>query len=201
MSKSYRLFYALTESHIPQSWQEMDSLHFVMRDMFPDAEGKPFYEDDAPPTTGLVITDTLEFRLSSVIKRNNFHVIAFIQDIATQEVMIAVNGGPPPDTKVESDGISQLPVSFNIQQNFPNPFNPDTWIQFELSNPAEVELSVYNLQGQIVRKLVSAAYSSGSHKIHWDGTNDSGLEAASGLYYLKAKFQNEVQFIKMIKMK
>ena len=71
--------------------------------------------------------------------------------------------------------------------NYPNPFNPETWIPYHLAADADVELSIYNVQGRIVRTLdlghrQAGAYANRSEAIYWDGKNTHGEEVASGVY-------------------
>ena len=78
---------------------------------------------------------------------------------------------------------SSLPSEFHLGANYPNPFNPQTWIPFELpadSNP--VQLRIYNLLGQPIRTLMTGPLSSGSHVVPWDGRDQAGQMVSSGLY-------------------
>ncbi len=79
-------------------------------------------------------------------------------------------------------GTNNLPETFQLYQNFPNPFNPETQIQFDLPQAVEVKLHIYNTVGQLVRNLADRAYSIGSHKVVWNGRNDQGQLLSSGLY-------------------
>lgn len=69
-----------------------------------------------------------------------------------------------------------------LGNNFPNPFNPVTTIQYALAEDAPVELRIYNMLGQVVRTLVNERQTIGTYSIRWDGKDDSGLPAASGVY-------------------
>ena len=74
-----------------------------------------------------------------------------------------------------------------LLQNFPNPFNPETWIPFRLADESDVMIRIYTPTGQLVRSLsagiMSAGdYSSQSQAIHWDGRNDKGEAVSSGVY-------------------
>lgn len=75
-----------------------------------------------------------------------------------------------------------------LLQNYPNPFNPETWIPYRLGTPAEVVLAIYDTNGQKVRTLdighqPSGAYESRERAAYWDGRNQRGETAASGVYY------------------
>ena len=77
---------------------------------------------------------------------------------------------------------SSAPSSIALEQNYPNPFNPETEITFRLSGPSEVSLSVFDSRGKLVRRLVTGIRQAGLHRIKWNGRNDSGQHAASGVY-------------------
>ena len=72
--------------------------------------------------------------------------------------------------------------------NYPNPFNPETWIPYQLATPADVRISIYSAEGQMVRKLAighqpAGLYQSRSRAAYWDGKNEFGEPIASGLYF------------------
>ena len=74
-----------------------------------------------------------------------------------------------------------------LLQNFPNPFNPETWIPFRLANESDVTIRIYTPSGKLVRslspgKMSAGDYSSQSQAIHWDGRNDNGEAVSSGVY-------------------
>jgi len=70
---------------------------------------------------------------------------------------------------------------------YPNPFNPQTKIPFELSQSASVELAIYDAAGRLVRSLVSGVQPAGRQDIRWDGTDDHGQSVASGMYFARLK--------------
>jgi len=70
-------------------------------------------------------------------------------------------------------------------KNFPNPFNPETSIQYTLQNPEFVTLKIYNMQGQLIRSLISENQGTGDYSVKWDGTNDAGVKVVSGVYVYK----------------
>jgi hypothetical protein len=82
-------------------------------------------------------------------------------------------------TDIEDESII-VPKTFSLDQNFPNPFNPSTIINYELPVRNDVELTIYNLIGEKVTTLVSKNQSAGKYSVEWDA---SGV--ASGVYYYK----------------
>ncbi|MFZ0390336.1 MAG: FlgD immunoglobulin-like domain containing protein, partial [Calditrichia bacterium] len=80
-----------------------------------------------------------------------------------------------------------IPLEFAVQQNYPNPFNPETKIEYALPENGPVDIIIYNTLGQKVRTLVSGYTEAGYHEVRWDGSNDMGNQAASGLYFYLVK--------------
>ena len=86
-----------------------------------------------------------------------------------------------------------IPEKTELLANYPNPFNPETWIPYRLaedSEDSEVSLTVYNRNGEQVRAIdvghqTSGVYTERSTAIHWDGRNDAGEQVGSGLYFYR----------------
>lgn len=91
--------------------------------------------------------------------------------------------------------------TFVLMQNSPNPFNLETRIRFTLNEPGEVDLSVYDIRGRLIRKIVYQKMDSGSHEVIWDGRNESGYCQSSGLYISVLRFGSSAQIRKMILLK
>ena len=81
-----------------------------------------------------------------------------------------------------------IPEKTALLANYPNPFNPETWIPYQLAEPAEVTLTIYGIDGQVVRQLALGhqavgLYQSRSRAAYWDGKNAVGEPVASGVYF------------------
>ena len=81
-----------------------------------------------------------------------------------------------------------IPKETALLPNYPNPFNPETWIPYQLAKPADVTLTIYAVNGQIVRRLslghqLAGVYQSRDRAAHWDGRNQVGEPVASGVYF------------------
>jgi hypothetical protein len=72
-----------------------------------------------------------------------------------------------------------------LEQNFPNPFNPQTNIAFSLKDPAQIKLTIYDVTGSRVRDLLDEKRVAGAYRIVWDGRNGNGSSVASGVYFCK----------------
>ena len=82
----------------------------------------------------------------------------------------------------------EIPAETELLGNYPNPFNPETWIPYRLAEDTFVTLTIYDQAGQVVRTLdvghrIAAIYEGRSKAIHWDGKNDLGEGVASGIYF------------------
>lgn len=87
---------------------------------------------------------------------------------------------------LDADDLDQpLPREFSLQQNFPNPFNPATVINFTVPSASNVEISVFNVLGEKVRILADKMYAAGEHAVVWDGTDAGGAQVSSGVYFYR----------------
>ncbi len=84
---------------------------------------------------------------------------------------------------------------------YPNPFNPSTTISFSLEKAANTSLEIYNQKGQLVKTLVNANLSAGTHKLVWSGDDENGSAVSSGLYFYRMKSGKFSSTKKMVLMK
>jgi hypothetical protein len=75
-----------------------------------------------------------------------------------------------------------IPTTFTLFANYPNPFNPSTTICYSLPTSADIRLNIYNLKGEKVRTLINQHQSAGAFEISWNGRNDNNVCVASGIY-------------------
>ena len=85
-----------------------------------------------------------------------------------------------------------IPTATAVLPNYPNPFNPETWIPYQLAEPADVTVTIYDMNGHVVRYLDvghqrAGLYHSRSRATHWDGRNAQGESVASGIYFYTLK--------------
>jgi len=108
----------------------------------------------------------------------------------------------------------QLPLRTRLLANYPNPFNPETWIPYQLAKPGEVTIRIYDLQGRLVREFAlgyqpAGVYTDKTRAIHWDGANTQGEHVGSGVYFyqlamtesLQSKFLNHSATRRMVVVK
>ena len=99
------------------------------------------------------------------------------------------------------DDIKVNPYSYQLYDNFPNPFNPETQIRFEIGAQENVQILIYDILGRQIRYLVNEQYSSGFHVVNWDGTNETGQPVSSGMYIYLLKAGDYMADKKMLFVK
>ncbi|KQC09892.1 MAG: hypothetical protein APR54_03475 [Candidatus Cloacimonas sp. SDB] len=107
--------------------------------------------------------------------------------------LVQVNGSGSDDNIVKP--------RHKLFQNEPNPFNPNTMIRYELVSETEIDLSVFNIKGQIVKTLVKTDQKPGIYTLNWDGTDQDNLPLPSGLYFYRLKTQKDSQIKKTLLLK
>ncbi len=119
-----------------------------------------------------------------------------IQVTLGQLVSVDVNLG-----LVANDDVEDVRYATEIIGNYPNPFNPETNISFSLSESSNAELTVYNVKGQKVIKLVDKYLNEGKHTITWNGKDSSGIDVSTGVYFYRLRSNGRTASGKMLLMK
>ena len=123
------------------------------------------------PITGF----ELEEGIDAVSFSGTFAGTFFLDDVR----LVASSSQPTP---MEEEYTSQVPQSFALDQNFPNPFNSSTAIRYSLPAGADVTLTVFNLLGQKVVTLAQGPRDAGLHEVRWNGRDHAKRALASGVY-------------------
>jgi hypothetical protein len=103
--------------------------------------------------------------------------------------------------KIVSGVEDMVPKTFSLYQNFPNPFNPVTRIQFDLPRSTHVRLSIYNVKGELVATVINKDMDRGRYEILWAGVDDRGKAVSSGVYFYRIAAGTFVQTRKMLVIK
>ena len=98
------------------------------------------------------------------------------------------------------------PDKTHLLPNYPNPFNPETWIPYHLANPSEVQITIYDTRGTLVRHFdlghqQEGYYTSRSRAVYWDGCNDIGEKVSSGIYFYQFQTDKTSLLRKMVILK
>jgi hypothetical protein len=91
--------------------------------------------------------------------------------------------------------------NFYLNQNYPNPFNAITMICFQLAEDSKIDLTIYNMAGEVIRHVETGNREAGSYTFSWDGMNESGQRVASGIYFCRLKADHFSDIKKMILIK
>jgi len=111
---------------------------------------------------------------------------------------VSLSGGV---TQLTLSKVPEVPESFGLEQNFPNPFNPVTNISYQVPEASDVSIAVYNMMGQKVADLVQAHVPAGFHNVVWDSRNLQGEPVSSGVYLYMITAGDFHAMKKMILMK
>ena len=148
-------------------------------------ESEPLTVTRTPGTTGAVTVS-----ITSVPRLSLAHAgydLPDPEDIQPLVVFAAGRAAPAftehPSTVVEETA---------LLSNYPNPFNPETWIPYQLAEAGDVTVTVYDMRGVVIRQLgvghqPMGVYRSRSRAVHWDGRNQFGEKVATGLYFYTLK--------------
>ena len=122
--------------------------------------------------------------------------------VKSSDLPLTVIEGPGP----AAPGIAAevvLPNETTLSANYPNPFNPETWIPYQLSNTSDVKITIYDMRGTVVRRLDlghqrAGYYTSRSRAAYWDGRNNRGERVASGIYFYQLQADHISLLRKMV---
>jgi hypothetical protein len=117
------------------------------------------------------------------------------------EVEYAVMICPKPTAVEEEEEGSITPKDFELYQSYPNPFNNQTIIKYDLLKPCPVSLTIYNILGQKVKTLVNERQAAGTKTVGWDGKDEKSKDLASGIYFYQLRAGEVTQTKRMVLLK
>jgi hypothetical protein len=162
------------------------------------------------PDTGIVLTSYHIYRDDMIIatteEENYTDDTGVMGEVYTYYVTALYEGGyesgASNEVVVEVTSADDLiPAVTRLDNNYPNPFNPETTIRFSLHENNKVEIVIYNIKGEKVRELLSSELPASYHTVVWDGRNDRGRMVASGVYLYQMSTSDFSQIKKMLLMK
>ncbi|MFH1690173.1 MAG: C25 family cysteine peptidase [Candidatus Eisenbacteria bacterium] len=144
------------------------------------------YRYRLPGTVG----DTLHIRFRLTTDDAEVAEGVYVDDVSV------VMADAPAGTGVEG-AQDEGPMLF-LHQNHPNPFSPSTLISFSLLTAGNVELTLYNIQGRLIRTLAEETRQAGEYEVAWDGTDEFGVDVAAGMYLYRLRLGEQEETRKMI---
>ena len=167
-----------------------------------------FYGDSGPPSWSPVDlnagVDITQFTISEILlwSQNTFWWRVRYRNRNLQWSDWSEEGSFITEQTTEvRENSANIPQEYQLYDNYPNPFNNGTEIEFQLLNPGIVNLNVYNATGQLVKALLNEPRTSGVHKVIWDGTNDYGKPESAGIYLYQIQAGKYISTKKMVLLK
>lgn len=157
--------------------------------------------DNAYTLSYAALSDTVFSKLPSIPRAQASFTVDATDGIDTvsvtgdQKVVVLDRGG---FLSVENTGV---PSQYALSDNYPNPFNPSTRIQFQLPQSATVNLVIYNMVGQEIKRFTMTNLNAGYHNVMWNATNNDGAPVSNGVYLYQLQTDQFVQTKKMVFMK
>ena len=179
-ASNLKLRIALTESNIYyQAPNGLTIHHQTFRHMYPGTSGQSFTISE-----GETVDFTFDLTTPDPLVPRGCRLVAFVQSDQNRQVLqsakaVVVNLEP---TGIEDE--IEIPESIALGQNYPNPFNAETKIDFQ-TNGGAVSLEIYDLTGAMVRTLIDGSLEAGHYSATWNGLDESGNDAASGVYFYR----------------
>jgi hypothetical protein len=109
--------------------------------------------------------------------------------------------GSPDDFPTSIAVLSTLPDKFELANNYPNPFNPSTTIEFSVPEQSDVKIAVFDITGTLVTELVNEVFGAGTYRTVWNARDNFGSYVASGLYIYRMSAGNFTQAKRMLFIK
>jgi hypothetical protein len=177
---------ALTESNIAYSQKVY---HQVLRDYLPNANGIAF-----TIAQGETFQHSEPFFIESSWDATDCDIVAFVENDTERMIVQCAQTPVPANTPVVDEMPGEnLPTGFQLSQNFPNPFNPETEIQYIIPRDESVTLRIYDITGALVTTLVSGRQASGTYSMSWDAR-----DMASGVYFCRLEAGEYSETVKMV---
>ncbi len=175
--------------------------------------------NNAPEISGTALSSVgafsveqwVELNVTPAISGNGTYSFALTTNASDLLSFSAKEGLNKPELVIKSSGSSiaslannsvaekeALPEQFSLSPNYPNPFNAGTTIVYALPQEGSVRLVIYNMLGQMVRKLVHENQIAGHKRVLWDGNDERGLRVSSGVYFYRIEFGQQRLVGKMI---
>ncbi|MBN1290993.1 MAG: DUF362 domain-containing protein [Candidatus Latescibacteria bacterium] len=173
--------------------------------------GGPSGAPQIMPKTLVLSTDTVacDYICAQILEENGCKTISRAQHIAEaakapynlgtddpEKINLIELKNPTVNVKEEQTKDS-TPYGFRLYQNYPNPFNSETTLSYQLFEPADVKMEIYNIQGALVDRLVYGTQSSGYYRVQWNGTSLNGSAVASGIYFSRFSVGNIRRNVRM----
>ncbi|MBT3252535.1 MAG: T9SS type A sorting domain-containing protein [Candidatus Marinimicrobia bacterium] len=166
--------------------------HIYLNPMFTEYMHSSFYLEDESPCVDAGVAMVMDGQ-STILNLSELEYAGEAPDIGAYENGFAYD---------RSGYFSHVIVDYyDLAQNFPNPFNPITTIRYALPNGGDVQLTIYDLRGRVVRRYTIDDQGPGQFDVDWNGSNSKGEVVGSGVYLCRLESGNYTETIKMVYLK
>ena len=161
------------------------------------------------------------FEIERSLDQADYQTVGFVQGHGTKNAASSYNyvdESPPLGTplsyrlkQIDFDGAFEYSQSVSLyilpahvetlQANYPNPFNPETSISFDVPQGNHVSLTIHDIQGKLIASLINAELDAGLHKVTWNGTDHAGRKVASGTYLYRFEYNGQILTRAMLLLK
>lgn len=161
--------------------------------------------DAFAPWSGRLRQTTIDLMIGQVLPTNgNYNFSGILDEIRLYDYALSVDQIKQlaQSTNRVATAEQNKPPEFHfLSQNFPNPFNATTTIPYGLARSGPVKIAIYDILGQQLRTLVDQNQAAGNYQVHWDGKNEQGAFAASGIYWVSLRTDNFLAQRKLLLLK
>ena len=156
----------------------------------PELKGKYIYADYVTSWIWSLTYDGINAADNDTLAQSPYNISSFGIDESDELYICTFNGVSsqiyrftPTVTSTVSKGDNNTLSEFQLGDNYPNPFNPGTHIPFTLHSPAEVKITIFDINGRIIKELNNGTYQTGNHSVYWNGKNQNNQLQSSGIYF------------------
>ena len=156
--------------------------------------------------------DFTDQEIQNIILNLSTGFLLYHSEVSTSSIQLWYPGNEYYDSQISIGAIEQLtylandinepaPSDIMLYENYPNPFNPSTIINFDLHDDAIVKITIYDLSGNLVNNLLNSKLTSGHQTVKWNATDNQGQKVSSGVYLYNVDIGDFVRSGKMVKLK
>ncbi len=149
--------------------------------------------EELTPGTGSIIKISFEKNIQTTIGVAHFRL--------SEIILSDKNGKSIPIDTTKEVSLTDNHLADNLLQNYPNPFNPVTTISYKIESTSNVQLTIYDMAGRVVKKLVDGMQVEGNHSVVWNSTNTSNQNVASGTYFYQLLVNGKATVKKLLLQK
>ena len=183
---------------------EVKGLMEILAGLLPHADSVDAYDPhDDPDSTWTTVELAAAFNYDFVYYDHSYGIHNPAFTVALLQASInTLLGIPYEPSEVEAnDDLAVVPETFDLEQNFPNPFNPSTMIAYQIPEASEVKLAVFSVLGKEIKTLVDQRQAAGAYVVPWDATDNYGNRLTSGVYFYRIQAGHFTEMKKMILVK